>query len=147
MIHATISGRLGADAEFKAVGENDVLNFRVACDHGRGDKKTTTWVRCALWGKRGEKLQEYLVKGQSVVVRGELWTEDYEGKTSVQLRVDEVELVGPKPEGRDDDRGRDRDRDEGRGRRDDDRGERGGGRRDEGRGGGGDRSRGSRDGW
>lgn len=100
MIHATISGRLGADSELRSTsGGQQVLNFRVACDHGFGDKKSTTWVRVALWGARGEKLQEHLVKGQSVVVRGELWTEDYEGKASVQLKADEIELVGGRPAG------------------------------------------------
>lgn len=100
MIHVTISGRLGADSEMRTTGSGQqVLNFRVACDHGFGDSKSTTWVRCALWGKRGEKLQEHLVKGQAVVVRGELWTEEYNDKLQVQAKVDEIELVGGRPGG------------------------------------------------
>ncbi len=100
MIHCTIIGRLGADSELRATaGGEMVLGFRVACDHGFGEKKSTTWARVSMWGKRGEKLAPMLTKGQRVAVRGELWTEEYEGKVSVQVRADEVELLGDRPAG------------------------------------------------
>lgn len=99
MIHTSIVGRLGADSELRQAPAGSVLNFRLAADHGFKDKKSTTWVRCAVWGKRGESLQKILTKGTQVVVRGELWTEERDGKVYVECRADEVELVGSKPQG------------------------------------------------
>jgi len=131
VIHATISGRLGGDPK-EIRHESGGCNFSVACDHGFGDSKTTTWVDVTVWGKRGNSLMSIIAKGRAVVVRGELYSEEREGKTYLKLRADDVELVGPKPEGagggsRDDDRGSGRREERGR---DDDRGGRG---RDEGR--------------
>ena len=102
MIHCTIVGRLGKDA--RAIpGATGGASFSVACDHGFGDKRITTWVDVTVWGKRGAGMLErgLLPKGQVVVVRGELWTEDREGKTWVKVNADEVELVGGKPAGSD----------------------------------------------
>lgn len=102
MIHCTIVGRLGKDA--RAIpGATGGASFSVACDHGYGDKRTTTWVDVTVWGKRGAGMLErgLLPKGQVVAVRGELWTEDRDGKTWVKLNADEVQLVGGKPAGSD----------------------------------------------
>jgi single-strand DNA-binding protein len=102
MIHCTIVGRLGRDA--RAIpGATGGASFSVACDHGYGDKRTTTWVDVTVWGKRGAGMLErgLLPKGQIVAVRGELWTEDREGKTWVKVSADEVELLGGKPQGAD----------------------------------------------
>lgn len=100
MNNCTFSGRLAADPELKTLGANDLLSFRLPVDDGFGDKKTTTWMSCSLWGKRAATLAPMLAKGSFVVVNGSistrLWT-DKEGKerTSVELRVYELTL-GPK---------------------------------------------------
>lgn len=100
MNNCTFSGRLAADPELKTVGSNDLLSFRIPVDDGFGEKKTTTWVACSLWGVRAQKLAPMLSKGSFVVVSGSFstreWT-DKEGKvrTSVELRVSELTL-GPK---------------------------------------------------
>lgn len=100
MNNCTFSGRLGADPELKSVGSNDLLSFRIPVEDGFGEKKTTTWVACSLWGARAQKLAPMLSKGSFVIVSGSLstreWT-DKEGKvrTSVELRVQELTL-GPK---------------------------------------------------
>jgi len=63
-------------------------------------KKTTTWVRCSLFGKRAEGgLIQYLVKGQSVSVQGEIKLNTYtnkEGveKSSLDLMVNDLALLG-----------------------------------------------------
>lgn len=96
----TFSGNLGGDAETRPVGSTTVCNFNVAVTAGYGDKKQTIWVRCALWGQRAESgLVDYLKKGQQVVVSGEISTHEYESKTYVQVRVNDVTLVGGKAQG------------------------------------------------
>lgn len=90
----TITGGLGRDAELKQTkaGE-DVLSFPVGVSQGFGDAKTTNWYRCSLWGKRARNLQQYLLKGAKVAVAGSLQLGEYEGKTQLNITVDEVEFM------------------------------------------------------
>lgn len=92
----TFSGNLGNDCRSNTVSGQAVVNFSVACKSGYGDKAQTNWIDCALWGKRGESLQQYLTKGQQVVVSGELGTREHDGKTYLTCRVNDVSLVGGK---------------------------------------------------
>ena len=101
MIHAHTTCRLTRNSELKRVGENDILNFAVATDHGYGEKKTTTFINCSLFGKRATSLVNFLTKGTLIVVHGELFTREYQAKdgttkTSLECRVIEVDLVGSK---------------------------------------------------
>lgn len=105
MIAATVTGRLGGDAEVRQAGGSSVCSFTMASD--RYDSKTKTkvaeWVRVSLWGKRGDTLAQYLTRGSTVAARGELSTRTYDGKdgqsrTSLELRADDVELLGGKPD-------------------------------------------------
>lgn len=96
MIAATVVGNLGRDAELKTVGNTSVLSFAVASERKAKGEKTTTWVSCSLWGSRGEALAQYLVKGTKVAVTGELSTRESAktGKTYLEVRVDQLELLG-----------------------------------------------------
>jgi single-strand DNA-binding protein len=93
------SGNLGNDCRTGNAGGQSVVNFSVACKAGYGQNEQTNWIDCALWGKRGESLQQYLTKGQQVVVSGELGTREHNGKTYITCKVNEVSLVGGKRDG------------------------------------------------
>ena len=89
------TGNLGKDAEVKQVGGSTVANFSVAAKSGYGENEQTIWLDCALWGKRAEgNLVEYLKKGKQVCVSGEMGTREYNEKTYITLRVDDLTLVG-----------------------------------------------------
>ena len=96
----TFVGNLGQDAETRATPKGDsVVSFSVGVQSGFGDKATTTWARCSMFGKRGEAVSPYLLKGQQVAVSGELSTREWNDKngqtrTSVEVRVSEIQLVG-----------------------------------------------------
>ena len=98
MLQITVAGRIGKDAETRQAGQTSVTNFSVAVDTGYGDKKKTVWLDCSLFGQRGEKLAQYLTKGQQVTVTGEggLRTWDSNGKSgaAMTLRVHEIALQG-----------------------------------------------------
>ena len=95
MIVTSLVGRLGKDCRVATAGSTPVCNFTVAVDVGYGERKQTLWWDCALWGKRAEgKLPQYLTKGQMVAVSGEPGTREYEGKTYLTLRVNELTLCG-----------------------------------------------------
>lgn len=99
----SIVGRIVADAEmrFTQSGEG-ILQFRVADDIGYGEKKTTNWWQCSIWGKRAEALQSYIAKGQKVTVFGQAVMREWVNKDGIkqlspEVRVDEIDL-GTKPE-------------------------------------------------
>jgi len=97
------TGRLGRDSETRFTQSGTAIcSFTVAVDYGFGDNKGTNWIRCSLFGKRAEsKLPQYLVKGTQVAISGELRVREYDDKdgvrrTSVDVSVDELDLIGGK---------------------------------------------------
>lgn len=96
----TFAGHLGRDVELRATPSGkQVLNFSLAVNIGRGGEKKTLWVGCALWGERGEKLAQYMVKGKVVAVSGEIDLRQYEtrdGKHGAELtcNVQQLTLLG-----------------------------------------------------
>ena len=95
MIAATVCGNLGKDAELKMTpGGKAVCNFSVATEARVGREKVTTWVRCAMWGVRAEKVAKFLTKGTKVAAMGTLTTREYQGKTYLDCDVSEVALMG-----------------------------------------------------
>lgn len=99
----TGSGNLGGDAEVRYTPNGkSVTGFSVAIKSGWGDKAQTNWLRCSMWGQRGESVAPYLLKGQQVVISGEIsvreWQNDAgETKTSLECNVNSLSLVGGKP--------------------------------------------------
>ena len=93
----TIAGRVGKDAETRQTQQGDqVTGFSVAVDEGFGGKKRTLWFDVSFWGKRGASVAQYLTKGTSVTVSGELSTREHEGKTYLTLRANDLTLQGGK---------------------------------------------------
>lgn len=101
----TFDGRLAADSEMRYSPSGDaILNFRVASDIGYGEKKTTNWFQCQIWGRRAEGLHQFLAKGQQVTVYGQLTLREWSDKDgakriSPDVRVSEISLQGGKREG------------------------------------------------
>lgn len=99
MKQITIAGTVGRDAETRQAGQSTVTSWSVAVDDGWGDKKTTMWFDCSMWGQRGEKLAAHITKGGKMSVTGDLSTREHNGKTYLQVRVDNLTLQGGKREG------------------------------------------------
>lgn len=108
-----IAGRLARDAEMKFLPNGDATtSFSVATDRTwtkDGQKqKETTWWRVTLFGKMAQVLNEYLLKGQSVVVEGRLRVDSKTGgpvvyqkrdgshTSSFEILADQVRLMGGK---------------------------------------------------
>lgn len=97
MKNITIAGRITRDAVTRTTQQDDkVTGFSVAVDDGWGQNKRTLFFDCSLWGKRGDSLAQYLVKGASVTVAGDMSTREHEGKTYLTIRVSEIALQGGK---------------------------------------------------
>lgn len=91
----TVAGKLGADAILRNTqGGDSVCSFSVAVDQREGRDKSTNWFRVSIWGKRGESLAPYLLKGAAVTVNGSFSVSEYEGKTQLNVRANEIALQG-----------------------------------------------------
>lgn len=81
--------------------QTPVFQFSFALNSGYGDKKSTTWLNCSVFGKRAETLSKMLNKGDKVGISGELnnrkWT-DKSGaeKYTLECRVNDLTLLGSK---------------------------------------------------
>lgn len=102
-----IVGFLGRDAELRYTANGSpVCNFSVAVsekwNNSKGEpQEETIWFKATLWGERGERLREYLVKGKQVMVIGKVKangykTNDGEVAASLDLTVRELQLLGGK---------------------------------------------------
>lgn len=104
MIATVVTGNLGKDAVKREHDGNTVLSFSLASRRydGQAKEDVTDWVDVSFWGKRGDKLAQYLTKGSRVAVRGQLWQREYEHngqrRFALTLRADDVELLGSKDE-------------------------------------------------
>lgn len=101
----TADGRIVADAEVRVTPAGDAIcSFRMASDVGFGDKKTTNWFSCTVWGKRGESLSQYLTKGTPVTVYGTLTLREWTNKEGIKqlspdIRIDEITMHGSRDSG------------------------------------------------
>ena len=100
-------GRLGRDAEVRHTqAGKPITTFAVAIEDGFGDNKTTTWLDCAMFGERGEKIASYIRKGDRIGVTGSIrldtyTTRDGVEKSKVALRVQDVTLLSGKQDRQD----------------------------------------------
>ena len=96
------TGNLGRDAEQRFTTNGDsVVSFSVGVKSGFGEKASTTWVNCSMFGKRGESALPYLKKGTQVGIVGEVNNREYQDKDgqkrySLDVRVSDMTLLGGK---------------------------------------------------
>lgn len=96
----TISGRLTRDPELRFTNNGDgILDFSIASSEKYKDSERTIFIDCAIFGKRAEKLSEFLSKGKQVAVTGKLrqdfWETDGQKRNKISLLVEEL-LLPPK---------------------------------------------------
>jgi len=100
---AVLVGRLTRDAELKFTTSGQAIcHFSVATSTRK--KKGDQWVDEAsfwdvdLWGKQGESLNQYLVKGKLVAVEGSMrqdrWEQDGISRMKVIVSANTVQLLG-----------------------------------------------------
>jgi len=101
--HVILIGRLTRDAELKyTTGGMAICKFAIAVDKRRkqGDEwvKETSFFDIVLWGRSGESISQYLVKGKQVAIDGELrqnrWEQDGQARSKVEIVANNVQLLG-----------------------------------------------------
>ena len=104
--HVVLVGRLTRDAELKyTAGGQAVCKFSVAINRRRknGDQweDEANYFDVVLWGRQGESLNQYLLKGKTVGVDGELrqdrWQQDGQNRSKVEIVANNIQLLGGTP--------------------------------------------------
>lgn len=101
--HVVLVGRLSRDAELKYTqGGAAICRFSIVINRRRktGDQWTEepNFFDVTLWGRQGEALNQYLVKGKQVAVEGELrqnrWEQDGQHRSRVEIVANNLQLLG-----------------------------------------------------
>ena len=106
----TLIGNLGRDPEMRYTASGvPVTNFSVATSQswtgsdGQRQEKTV-WFRVTVWRKQAESCNQYLTKGQRVLVVGEMeepyvWTDDTgNARASLQMTARNVQFLNTRAE-------------------------------------------------
>jgi len=101
--HVDLIGRLTRDAELASIPNGTaVCKFSIAVN--RSKKDGDSWVdepsffNIILWGRQGEALHQYLIKGKQVGISGELrqerWQQDGQNRSKIEVVANSVQLLG-----------------------------------------------------
>ena len=95
----TIAGRVTADAVIKySSGGIAIVNFTIANNYTVKGVKNSNFFNCEMYGKFGESVAQYLTKGQSLTVGGEMrqqkWQTDGQNRSKIAFIVSSLELQG-----------------------------------------------------
>jgi single-strand DNA-binding protein len=104
--HVVLIGRLTRDAELKYTANGQAVSkFSIAVNRRR--KNGDQWVDEAnffdivVWGRQGESLNQYLIKGKLVGIDGELrqdrWEQDGQNRSKVEIVANNLQLLGGGP--------------------------------------------------
>jgi len=101
--HVVLVGRLTRDAELKQTSSGQaVCKFSLAVNRRRknGDQweDEANFFDVVIWGRQGEALNQYLLKGKMVGVDGELrqdrWQQDGQNRSKVEIVANYLQLLG-----------------------------------------------------
>ena len=101
--HVVLIGRLTRDAELKSIASGQsVCKFSIAVNRRRknGDQweDEANFFDIVVWGRQGESLHQYLVKGKMIAVDGELrqdrWQQDGQTRSKVEVIANNLKLGG-----------------------------------------------------
>ena len=105
--HVVLIGRLTRDAELKSIASGQaVCKFSIAVNRRKknGDQweDEPNFFDVVVWGRQGETLHQYLVKGKMVGVDGELrqdrWQQqDGQNRSKVEIVANYLQLLGGGP--------------------------------------------------
>ena len=101
--HVVLIGRLTREAELKYTASGQaVCKFSIAVNRRKksGDQweDEANFFDIVVWGRQGESLHPYLVKGKMVAVDGELrqdrWQQEGQNRSKVEIVANLLQLLG-----------------------------------------------------
>ncbi|MDR0474223.1 MAG: single-stranded DNA-binding protein [Treponema sp.] len=101
--HVVLIGRLTRDSELRYTPNGTAIcNFSIAVNRRKKDGDSwsdePSFFNIVLWGRQGESLSQYLLKGKQVGIEGELrqerWQQDGQNRSKIEIVADNVQLLG-----------------------------------------------------
>jgi single-strand DNA-binding protein len=91
MNNITLVGRVGRDPEMK-FSQNGlpIVNFSIATEYGKDEKKKTTWHNIVVFDKLAENVASSVTKGSRVIVAGRIEISEYETKDGEKKKKTEL---------------------------------------------------------
>jgi len=97
-------GRVCQDPEAKEAGSNVVCKVQIATNetYTSGGRKveSSDFIPCVFWGKKAEIMENYVKKGDMLIIEGRLKNNDYEKDGvkiyGLEVRVDNMTMTGSK---------------------------------------------------
>jgi len=106
--HVVLIGRLTRDAELKYTSSGQaVCKFSIAVNRRKksGDQweDEANFFDIVVWGRQGESIHQYLLKGKMIGVDGELrqdrWQQDGQNRSKVEIIANNLQLLGSSSQG------------------------------------------------
>ena len=100
MLNITAVGRLGKDPELRTIPGKDyeITAFSLAVNVFAKGEQQTVWLKCSIWGKKGDAFREYCHKGSQVTISGKLFQDEWlnkDGETVTDICVDVADFSLP----------------------------------------------------
>jgi len=98
----TIIGRLTKEPSLKTVSNTNITSFSIASNRKYNGKEEVTFLDCTAFGKTADILNQYLKKGNQVLLSGRLkqerWDKDGQSFSKLVLIVENFQFIGGKSE-------------------------------------------------
>jgi single-stranded DNA-binding protein len=91
----TLIGHIG-EPKFTQTGEHLTARFGLATTRKRKESEVTTWWNVTCWRKDADFVQKYVKKGQLLMIEGDAYEEEYEGKKYLKVEARRVMNLSPK---------------------------------------------------
>ena len=93
MLNITAVGRLGKDPELRTIPGKDyeITAFPLAVNVFAKGEEQAVWLKCSIWGKKGDAFRQYVTKGSQVTISGKLFQDEWlnkDGETVKDICVD-----------------------------------------------------------
>lgn len=100
----TLIGHVGGEPLITTGKDNLLIaKFSVAYSRKRGEKESTTWFRCTAFGRTATAVQQFVHKGDPILVRGECHLETYQkdgvDKASLEVVAERVTFLKSREDG------------------------------------------------
>jgi single-strand DNA-binding protein len=89
MFNGTLTGNIGRDPDFQTTQSGQMVSkFSLAVRQPKkqGQDQPAFWVKVEVWGKQAEYVANYLKKGNSVCVTGQVAEESWTDKNTGELK-------------------------------------------------------------
>lgn len=95
--HLILLGRVGRKPEGRSYGDDKKLaSFSLATSKKINGEYVTTWHNCTAFGKIAEVALEYIDKGDTVYLEGEISITEKDDKQYINVIVNKLRQIKPK---------------------------------------------------